>query len=738
MPRKPADKDTEDAIERGLAAQRGGRLDAAAAHYRTALASDPENADGLQLLGLVRHQQGDHGAAIDLLERAAAAAPTDPGLLSNLGLVLSAAGRADAAAAAFRRALAGDPDNPGLLNSLGVALRQAGRADEAGAALQRAVEIDPGFAGAHYNLGNLALAAGDFAGALAAYERTLDLDPGDGRVLVNRAVALKGLGRFDEAEAVLAAAAGARPDDAAVPNNLGNLYRQQKRFPEAITAYEQALALEPGNADAHYNLGAALRDRGETAPALHHFAISRRHRPGFVKARWAALLSLPVIYGHMDQIAEYRDAWLAGLAELDASLRLETATEIAEAIAAVAEMTAFQLPYQGRDDRQPMARYGALVGRIVGAAYPEFIDPPAPRRRLDGRLTVAVISPHFRDHTVWRLFSGWLRGLDRERFFVVGVMTAAQTDAVTLEAAAICDAFIQAPGDAGGLARTVRDLGAQVALHLDVGMDPLGQVLATMRLAPVQAVAWGHPVTTGLPAIDWFLSSDAMEPAGGDAHYSERLCRLPGLSIDYARPAVDPYPAPPAGAPLFLCSQSLFKLLPGQDALFAGIAAAAGPCTMRFIGHGAEPVTRAFRARLAAAFKARGLDADSIIEILPRMDRAAFLAAHGPAHVVLDGVHWSGGNTSLEAVGLGLPVVTRPGAMMRSRHGAAILERAGAPGLIAGSPEEYVEIAVRLARDDAANRALRAGLIAGHENLFGDRQPVRALERFLAEAAGGC
>src|SRR5206468_11240812 len=114
------------------------------------------------------------------------------------------------------------------------------------------------------------------------------------------------------------------------------------------------------------------------------------------------------------------------------------------------------------------------------------------------------------------------------------------------------------------LAPLIRNDALDLLVYPELGMDATAFSLASLRLAPVQCAAWGHPVTTGLPTIDAFFSCAAMEPPDGDAHYSEKLIRLPGIGTRYPMPLA-PDDAErtrfdlPHTAPLLFCPQSLFK-----------------------------------------------------------------------------------------------------------------------------------------------------------------------------------
>jgi predicted O-linked N-acetylglucosamine transferase (SPINDLY family) len=147
--------------------------------------------------------------------------------------------------------------------------------------------------------------------------------------------------------------------------------------------------------------------------------------------------------------------------------------------------------------------------------------------------------------------------------------------------------------------------------------------MAGLRLAPVQCVAWGHPVTTGLPTIDYFLSSELMEPENGQEHYSEKLIRLPNIGVSYPKPYIPPVIKTrsdfqlPNDAVIYLCCQAPFKYLPQYDFIFAEIARRVPQAKFVFLrGTLLQP-------RLKRAFDAIGLNSEDycvFISIPERLD----------------------------------------------------------------------------------------------------------------------
>ena len=284
----------------------------------------------------------------------------------------------------------------------------------------------------------------------------------------------------------------------------------------------------------------------------------------------------------------------------------------------------------------------------------------------------------------------------------------------------------------------------ETVAYPELGMDPMAPRLAAQRLAPVQCVSWGHPETTGMTTIDYFLSSAAMEPPDGETHYTEHLVRLPNASIYYDEIESAPLPLDRPtiglrpGATVYWSGQSLFKYLPQDDKVFAQIAAGAGDCQFVFIQYpGSARINELFRHRLDRAFADRGLNAAHHCVVLPRLDRRQFLAVIGLCDIVLDTIGWSGGNTTLESLAHSLPIVTLPGPLMRGRHTLAFLNGMDIGETIATTPDNYVAIAIRLAKDPAWRADIKRRVATNKHRIYRDRACITALEDFLERAARG-
>jgi len=462
--------------------------------------------------------------------------------------------------------------------------------------------------------------------------------------------------------------------------------------------------------------------------------------PAEMKARiFRMIYQLPVLYESEPEIAERRAAYETELRVLHDLIMANPQPSRYAAAAAVSQP--FFLAYQGYAGRDLQSLYGAMMCRIMAGHAPD----PAGVAPAGRRIRLGFVSGFFYQHPVWRApLRGWVTQLDRARFEVLGYHTGARRDAETATAIASCDRFVQGPAEPSAWRARILADAPDVLIYPEIGMDPVAAQLAAQRLALVQCNSWGHPETSGMPTLDYFLSCAEMEPDDGDEHYSERLVRLPGLSVHYEPRDIrdvafsrDDMGAR-RGIPVFWCGQSLYKYLPQFDTIFPRIAHEIGACQFVFISYPyGNVVTERFRKRLARAFASFGLNADEYCLILPRLDGHQFAAAIGQCDIVLDSLGWAGFNSSLESLLHDRPIVTFQGPLMRGRHTAAVMRIMGLPDAVARTVDEYVQIAVSLARDRAKREHMSRRIATAKFRTYRDHAPITALEDFLEKAVRG-
>jgi protein O-GlcNAc transferase len=719
---------------------RSGRLLEAERLYRLLCAAEPDNARAFHLLGQVTHQLGRPGAT-ELIGRALILEPAFTDAHNDRGVILAAQGNFAEATACFESALRFKPKFDDARNNLGYALQRLGRSDEAAIHFERVLKNAPKSALAHFNVAMAIKQQGKDREAISHLQQAVALRPDFFEAYLSLANLLGEIDRLPEALAAAERAVALRPNSAGARNNLGNVLRAVGQLDEAIAQYDAVLRIDPGFFMAHYNRGMALRGQSKIGQAKGSFSQAYSVKPDFLEAEFAMCMAeLPVLYENAAEITDRRAAYAERLAKLCKDVEISGAPEALAG--AVGSHQPFYLPYQGFDDRELQASYGALVGTIMSSKYPA---PALPRRRPAAAepIRLGIVSGFFRQHSNWKIpIKGWLRQLDRARFHISGYYTAAQRDAETEMAAALCDRFVQGPLSLDAWRRSILDDAPHILLYPEIGMDKTTAQLAAQRLASVQCCSWGHPVTSGFPTMDFFLSSDLMEPPDGQTHYTEKLVRLPNLSIYYEPNEARPDPIERSalglrsGAIVYWCCQSLPKYLPQYDQVYARIARDVGDCQFTFIEFaGNKEINEIFKARLDRAFSEVGLQATDFCVVLPRLDPNSYASAQGQCDIVLDSIAWSGCNSTLESLVHNLPIVTMTGELMRGRHSSAILDRMGIFETTAQTVDEYVSIAVALGRSAERRTALAARIASNKHRVYRDSACVAALEQFLVAAA---
>jgi predicted O-linked N-acetylglucosamine transferase (SPINDLY family) len=712
--------------------------------YREIVRSDPSQAQVWYLLGAGCRVLGQLDEAEASLQEAVRLQPEHADAHNHLGVTRVQRGRLQDAVLSFRQALRLKPDHADAARNLQAALQRQGAVANFWVGPQQAVAQPADDLRRLFEEGQALRQQGQFAQAAARFRQALRLkaDVADIHNALGITLALQG--RLTEAETSFREALRLDPNHFSAHNNLGNVYKDLHKLPEAQACYEQALRLNPQSAQAHCNLGAVLLEQGQPARALECCREALRLKPDYVDARFSICFTqLPVLYESEAEISRCRENYRRELEKLVAEFPYDRPDLIAEAAETVGHRQSFYLAYQQQNDRDLQAIYGRFICRIMAARYPQWAAMPTlPARAPGERLRVGIVSGFFFRHSNWKIpIRGWVENLDRSKFELFGYYTAPIKDAETVAARRAFDHFVE---DVVGLedwCRRIRSDNLHVLIFPETGMETTTLKLAALRLAPIQCVSWGHPNTSGMPTIDYFLSSDLMELPDAEQHYTEKLVRLANLSIHYMLLDTPPSPLDLAahgvrsGSVRYLCCQALFKYLPQYDEVLRRIAAQVPEAQFIFLAlPKAAALTEQFRRRLSGAFARAGLDGSRHIVILPYLDSGQYQTLNQSVDVFLDSIGWTGCNSTFEALACGLPVVTMPGALMRGRHSPAILQMLGVTDTLAADLDDYVAKAVQLGRKQRKRQAIRKKVTANLNRIFQDQECIRSLEAFLEEA----
>ena len=526
-------------------------------------------------------------------------------------------------------------------------------------------------------------------------------------------------------------AAADQPGNSGIHAELGRALSRAGNVEGAIRHYRAAVTIDPTLVDIQLRLGNLLLRDCDIRGALACFGMRQVYRPeDWLRLKMA--LALPPIVKSTGHIEVLR-------ARTEKALRLLSGAGLAIDNPPRDGGSLFYLAYYGFDDRvhyEALARLYLKACPELGMVAPHCTEPRS--RGGEPRIRVAFVSAFLFDHSIGRLNRGLIANLDRERFHVTVAVVPHSTDAVTREITESADQAIRLPFDLEKARRALADGTFDVIVYPEIGMDIFTYSLALARLAPIQCTTWGHPVTTGIPNMDYFVSDACMEPEDAGDHYSETLVRLDTLTTHYRKPEVSECPKTRADFGLdeethyYLVAQFLFKMHPDFDPVLGEILRR-DPQGQILLIHGAR---RAWSRNLMARFERIIPGEADRIRFVDWQSHEDFLALLAAVDVSLDIPQFNGGNTTIEALTVGTPVVTLPTALARGRLCAAIHRHMGVTDCIAESPDDYVDLAVRLATGPTFRQEIVGRILANNHRLFDNTEAIREWERFFLEAYG--
>lgn len=696
-----------DRWDEAVRLHRAGDSERAEAAYDQILAEQPGFAPAHFLRGCLRRDADDiAGARADFAEAVLAA----PDYVDARAAAIRIATRARDFAQARLLAEAGlsrSPQCRPLLLALGEALLAARDTMAATQPLVRALALDPTDADAHYNLGVAAQIRGDVAEAARAYQRALAF----------------------------------RADFTDAHFNLGVLFQEQGNAPGAVAAYNRVIALDPKRSAAYKNLGETLLAAGRIDAFVDNFARFEAACPDSLALAVQALEACP-----------YRADWGRLEHYLD-GLRKERfrAADEAELVDCLEQLLYLLLFFDIDPDMlYRFARtYDQTAARVYGARL------PVPVARRPGPARVGYLSGDFRDHVMGKQVWPVLSRHDRGRFEVYLYSTSTIRDEWTARFEGIAHRFVSVAGQREReAARRIAEDDLDILVDLSTHTRGSKPGILACKPARVQITHVASAGTLGLAAIDFKLTDHFADLPENQAFQAEILLPMEGCVYPYRH--IEPAASHPfrrealgiaAGAVVIGAFVNPLKLSRRCLALWREVLQRLPNAKLAL-----SPVNPTLRDVYVAISASGGIGSDRLLFLPQGRNEAENQARYTLVDFVLDPMPFGGVNGVLEPLDMGVPVVTLVGKRHGERTGYSILANLGVTRTVAHSGSEYVDIAVRLARDSAfaaeVRDAIRAGLTssplvdmdahARHLEAAYLEALARKAPSVLSEVAAGC
>lgn len=577
-----------------------------------------------------------------------------------------------------------------LLYHLGVLCYQQGKHLVARNYLVESLRFSENSSRTHSALALCLESLGEFSVALEHARRACELAPGNekywnnlGKVKLSSGDVVAAIKALDEALRI-------KPDYLDARYNRGLAYGRAEKHGEAINDFLAVIDQVPSMFQAHLAVAAIYSDLGEGGNAAVHLKAAVR----LVLATSSApktlepvlielsnLIDVPIVYTSVEHQIATRSAIESCLENVERHLLTLSTDDLSRGepifLIIFFRLSNFYWAYQGYNDREVNERYVAIMRKFL----PSFVSLETRQNRRRPTLTkttnICVISEYFGLHaTTWigeilkritlpdvkityLVVNDWKNPVYVDELKQFASVEFLRCDEKTFSS--VCSSICKRNFD--------------LIIYPDVGMTATSRVMSAFRLAKFQLVHWAHPVTTGSPSIDYFLSGKEMEPSDFQAHYSERVISLPGIGLYLSSPQNFKSATNRALTETFNIAtiQSLFKYSPAHDWIYVEIVKRIPSVMFHFIEHPYFGVTHEFRDRIFAHMRSAGLDPERHVKIRPRMSRDELLTFLAESDLYLDSFEWSGGNTTLDALEAGCPIYTVPGKFMRGRHTYGIL-----------------------------------------------------------------
>jgi predicted O-linked N-acetylglucosamine transferase (SPINDLY family) len=506
-----------------------------------------------------------------------------------------------------------------------------------------------------------------------------------------------------------------------------------------LAHYDKALSLKPDYAEAWFNKGNLFYRIARSLDARVCFEKVLALKPDFHWARWAKLFTtIPAIRLGKESLEELRDTFSAEVDQLREFLRKENFNEAHELVGSVQP---FYLAYQEENNKDLLKNYGRLCCELMSNWRKNIeLQDRINEISVNKKIKIGIVSEQIRNHSVWQAITkGLVLNLDSDKFEIHIFHLGSTVDLETESAQIKATSFTNNKNSLLNWVNAIYEKNINILLYPEIGMDPLTLQLACLRLAPIQVAFWGHPETTGLPTIDYYLSAELFEDEFSNEAYSETLVTLPNLGCSYSKLAIsaNKFTFNPVDIPanefILICPGVPFKYAPQYDWILVEIAKRLGKCKLIFFKYENSYLSEILMERLRAVFKKENLTFTDYVLFIEWLNPEDFYGLMKRADIFLDTIGFSGFNTAMQAIECALPIVTREEKFMRGRLANGILKRMGMTELIASTNEAYVELAVRIVQDKEYRKLIVEKIVKMRDVVYDDAESITAFENFLID-----
>ncbi|MBF0359085.1 MAG: tetratricopeptide repeat protein [Magnetococcales bacterium] len=681
-----------EALQQAVNLHQSGRIEEAIICYQKTLQIDPKNVLALSNMGFALQTTGKLNAAVTALKKAIAIKPDYADAYSNLGNVLQEQGEFDEAVDSYQKAIILKPDYADAYSNLGTLLKKLGELDKAVYNYQKAIDINPDSPGAHYNLGRTLHEQGELDKAVSSYQKAISIKPGFLEAVLNLGNILKELGKLDEAAFSYQKAILIKPDHAMAHSNLGVVLQEQGKVDKAVLSYKKAILYKPDYAEAYSNLGVVLQETGKLEEAVKSCQKAIAIKPDFA-----------IAYNNLGNAL--RDQCKLDEAVASYQKAIEIKADYTDAFSNFLFIISYYTLYSFEETlkhHQSWDKVHGKVGLENSFSHLGSLNP-------DKKLKVGYISPDFKHHPVSDFMRGIIQNHNHNSFQIYCYSNVSSPDKITGEFKKLADVWRDVLGlNDQELAQQIYADGIDILIDLSGHTKKNRLKVFTYKPAPVQTTYLGYCTTTGLQAMDYWLTDPILTPDNSPEKSTETVVRLPTCWVCYKPMEPPPIAMIDRGSNMGVVYGSfnhLSKITPTVARVWSRILSALP--TAKLLLKTKQLVNIQEQERIFYIFAKNGIKKERLIL---QKDSPDYLKEYGVVDIALDPFPRTGGLTTADALWMGVPVITLAGQRMIERQGASLLSAVGKREWIAESEDEYVLKALELAEGGILDSKQRLSL----------------------------
>lgn len=648
-------------FEIGNSYHKDGNIGRAETIFRQILDIVPNHPGALHFLGVIARQCGNLESAIKLISKSIEASPSYHTAHNNLGQTYEALGDVEKAKESYKRAIVEKPNYAIAHFNLGLIAAKQRELDNAIDYLTTSSKLNPCHADTYFEIGKILVHQGKKYKAQIALKTTLELEEGHAGARCLLAQTIMTIGKFDEALKEYEIALNHHPQNTEALNGIGHIHKKNGKFKQSLRYLYQALEINKDNTETLTNLGSTHQSIGDINSATEYFTRVLELAP---QAIFAEKCILFIILNNLNYTLD--------------------------------EFFDLHIDLRGRHDK----------AKFTNKCFQNRIKDPAKR------IKIGYLSSDFRTHVVSLNILPLMANHNHDDFEIYLYSQSKNDDLMTQGLSEFSDHFkiVNTMNDSE-LAHLIEEDEIDIFITLAGRFDENRPLVATYRPAPIQ-VSFHDCATSGLAAMDYFLTDNIIHPPTTKEKFTEHLYRLP-IYYQYPThnglPNINESPVIQNGYVTFCCFNKPEKIGEEVIDLWAKVLKAipGSRLLLKYFNHYSEPL---MRERTLERFSVHEIGEDQLILNAALDKQVDHLALYRKADIALDPFPFNGATTTFEALNMGVPVIALQGDHFVSRVATSLVTHIGHPELAAKTCDEYIEIAKNLTNDTKKLNLIRQKL----------------------------